>query len=252
MNHPNIVTIYEINFDGDQPFIAMELVGGHALSEVLREHTRLPPTVTADYAIQLCNGLGTAHRAGIVHRDIKPSNVMLTQNGIIKILDFGLAKSSARESEAQTSPGRLAEPLSIAGTVMGTVPYMSPEQAAGDAVGPRSDVFSVGIVLYELLSGRRPFVGSSNSKIIKALISADPAPLLSVAPDVPEPLARIVHKCLQKNPDERYRDAVEIASQLRALDRSSWPRASSDLSTVTLSANARGLSRLRMRPKLFL
>src|SRR5207253_6459599 len=104
------------------------------------------------------------------------------------------------------------EPLSIAGTVMGTVPYMSPEQAAGDAVGPRSDVFSVGIVLYELLSGRRPFVGSSNSKIIKALISADPAPLLSVAPDVPEPLARIVHKCLQKNPDERYRDAVEIAS----------------------------------------
>lgn len=254
LNHPNIVTIYEINFDGVQPFIAMELVGGRALSEVLREHKRLPPSLTADYAVQLCNGLGAAHRAGIVHRDIKPSNVMLTQDGIIKILDFGLAKSSARESEAGARPDSFGEPLSMAGTVRGTVPYMSPEQAAGDAVGPRSDVFSVGVVLYEMLSGQRPFQGSSNTEIIQALLSGDPAPLSSVVADVPEPLARIVHKCLRKSPDARYRDAGEVASQLRALDRTSWARSKFDLTTVTAvttGAKVRALSHLRRRPKLF-
>src|SRR6185436_4413766 len=123
LNHPNIVTIYEINFDGGQPFIAMELVVGTVLSEVLRDHQRLPPGLTADYAVQLCNGLGAAHRAGIVHRDIKPSNVMLTPDGIIKILDFGLAKPSARESGSAAPAGPFAQPLSTAGTVVGTVPY---------------------------------------------------------------------------------------------------------------------------------
>jgi eukaryotic-like serine/threonine-protein kinase len=252
LNHPNIITIYEINFDRGQPFIAMELVGGQDLSEVLRRQKRIAPSVVVEYAIQLCHGLGAAHHVGIVHRDIKPSNVMVNQDGIIKILDFGLAKAGAREAEAAAHPGWLANPQSHPGRVIGTVPYMSPEQASGDAVGPFSDVFSVGIVLYELLSGRRPFQGSSNKEIIQALLSADPPPLSSVAADVPETLARIVHKCLQRNPAERYRDAGEIASQVRALDRSSLPGPKSDVTTVTINAKAWALNHVRRRPRRFI
>ena len=243
LNHPNIITIHEINTDGAEPFIVMELVSGRPLSQVLKELHHLPASLTADYAGQLCNGLGAAHRTDIVHRDIKPSNIMVTQDGIIKILDFGLAKSSAQNSSA--------EPLTKMGTVVGTVPYMSPEQAAGDLVGPRSDVFSVGIVLYELLTGRRPFQGCSNTAIIHALLATDPEPLSALVPDVPEALAKIVHKCLRKRPEERYRDACEVCTHLKALDRSAWPVAKYDLATATMGAVARPLSQIRQRPKHF-
>ena len=251
LNHPNIVTIHDISSDAGHDFIAMELVRGRALSDVLRDHRPMPPSLATGYAVQLCDGLGAAHRAGIVHRDIKPSNIMLTHDGLVKILDFGLAKSSAREAEAASPHGRSAEPLSLAGTVMGTVPYMSPEQAVGDAVGPCSDVFSVGIVLYEMLSGRRPFQGPSNIEVIHALLSADPAPLSSVAPDVPEPLSQIVHKCLRKSPDARYGDAAEVARQLRALHRKSFLRSISELTTATMGADGRMLSHSGRRRILF-
>ena len=236
LNHPNIVTIYEINSDDGQFFIAMELVRGQALSDVLRMRTRLPPALTVDYAVQLCDGLGAAHRAGIVHRDIKPSNVMVSHNGLIKILDFGLAKLWLPESEGTVRSNSLATPLTGSHGVVGTVPYMSPEQAVGQPVGPRSDVFSTGIVLYEMLSGHRPFQGSSNIEIMRALLSTEPPPLLSVTEDLPEPLARITHQCLQKNPDDRYSDGSEVAAQLRALDRGSFPRSLFDVSTVAVAA----------------
>jgi len=235
LNHPNIVTIHDINSDGDVYFIAMELVRGRALSQVLRDAGRLTPAQTLSYAIQLCDGLGKAHHTGIVHRDIKPSNIMVNDDGLIKILDFGLAKLTAPDSfdSADATQG-LASPVTQVGAVMGTVQYMSPEQATGAPAAPRSDVFSTGILLYQMMGGRLPFEGGSRDKILKALIAEDPPPLRSLAADVPEDLARIIHKCLQKDPAARYRDAAELAADLRSVERhvSSPP----DVSTVTLSS----------------
>ena len=250
LNHPNIVTIYEINSDSGHLFIAMELVRGRALSEVLEAQGRLAPGVAVDYTIQLCAGLGAAHRAGIVHRDIKPSNIMLADTGIIKILDFGLAKLTSPETDGGGRTRTTPAPITVAGTVVGTVSYMSPEQAAGDAVDARSDVFSTGVVLYEMLSGRRPFEGASNTEIMRALLSDDPAPLLSSTADLPEALERITVKCLQKKPSGRYGDAAELGSALRALDSGSWPRPLFELTTVSLNTQGRALRNGQKRRNL--
>lgn len=236
LNHPNIVTIYEINSDTGELFIAMELIRGRSLAEILKARKHLPPTLVADYALQLCEGLGAAHRAGIVHRDIKPSNVMVTHEGLVKILDFGLAKLWAPEPENAAAPG--GSTLSVVGTVVGTPSYMSPEQAVGGNVGPQSDVFSVGTVLYEMLSGHRPFKGTSNSEIMRALIATDPAPLPSVAADVPEPLARIAHKCLSKKAEDRYADGREIAAGLRTGDYGTGAARLYDQTTITMTTQA--------------
>jgi tetratricopeptide (TPR) repeat protein/tRNA A-37 threonylcarbamoyl transferase component Bud32 len=247
LNHPNIVTIFDVNSDAGQLFIAMELVQGHPLSDALRGHRSLSPRIAIEYAIQLCEGLGAAHRAGIVHRDIKPSNIMVTPDGFIKILDFGLAKLGVPESDAAVRAGGFVESLTATGEVVGTVPYMSPEQVGGDAVGMRSDVFSAGTVLYEMLSGQRPFKGASNAEILRAVLAAEPVPLLSAIAGLPEPLTRIVHKCLEKNPAARYGDAGEVAKELRSLDRGSWPSSVSDLITATIPAPAPLANRIAKR-----
>lgn len=224
LNHPNIVTIYEINTDGKRSFIAMELIHGRALSDVLGESKRLPPAEAVRYVIQICEGLTKAHAARIVHRDIKPSNVMLTEDGFIKVLDFGLAKWIPEPSDLDST---IAPPLTQDGAAVGTVPYMSPEQIEGGPVGPRSDVFSVGVLLYEMLAGRRPFAGRSVMTVMQAVICDDPPPLREVAPHVSEPLAAIVETCLRKAPEARYAHAGELASDLRSFERHSsgshWP-----------------------------
>jgi serine/threonine protein kinase len=156
LNSPNIVTIYEIGSDEETDFIAMEYIQGETLAEVMRRGTADPETSLA-YALQIASALAAAHRVGIVHRDIKPGNVMVTQDGLIKVLDFGLAKAAARDDEEQPQAVTATTPLTQMGVAVGTLRYMSPEQALGENVDARSDVFSFGIVLYEMFTGQAPF-----------------------------------------------------------------------------------------------
>jgi tetratricopeptide (TPR) repeat protein/tRNA A-37 threonylcarbamoyl transferase component Bud32 len=217
LNHPDIVTIYEINSYDGADFIAMELVRGKSLAELLRERNRLTPGEVMRYGLQIADGLGTAHRAGIVHRDIKPGNIMVSEDGLVKILDFGLAKLSdpapqpGPDQETQTIAAR----LTAHGVAMGTPGYMAPEQGTGDRVDARADVFSTGVVLYELLSGQRPFQGGSRAAIMRAVLSSEPAPVRSVVPGIPVELAQIVHRCLETDPGARYGNGDELAAALR-------------------------------------
>jgi formylglycine-generating enzyme required for sulfatase activity/predicted esterase len=229
LNHPNIVTIYDIDsapFDGGEvvDFIAMECVEGTTLDRVVAQR-RLPIEEALGYAVQIAGALAAAHTAGIVHRDVKPGNIIVTSSGQVKVLDFGLAKlMDARASETVSSTDSLAGTITAAtaapgtreGAVLGTLSYMSPEQAQGKAVDARSDVFSLGSVLYELLSGKRPFQGDSNLMTL-ATILRDPAPpLASVRPDVPADLERVVARALEKNPENRYPSAAEMRDDLVA------------------------------------
>ncbi len=238
LNHPNIVTIYEINSESSLPYIAMELIRGQSLSALLAARRQFSPADAVRYAAQLCDGLGKAHRAGIVHRDIKPSNIMLTDEGLIKILDFGLVKLLHQAAGAEAGAG--SAPLTVTGIAQGTVPYMSPEQAAGQETCARSDVFSVGIVLYEMVAGQRPFRGASRVDVMRALLAADPPPLNSVRPDIPEQLTSIIYRCLKRNPDERYRDAAELAADLHALDRHPSASRVFDQTTVVMTPVSAG------------
>ena len=227
LNHPNVVTIYEV---GELPegghFIAMELVEGETLREVLgRGRPELPRAL--EWIAQLADGIATAHAAGITHRDLKPENVVIARNGFAKILDFGLAKlhEAAREPDPQTKTAVMS---TTPGVVLGTVGYMSPEQAGGSDVDHRSDIFSIGCILYECVTGRRPFVGDSSIDTLHKIIYAEPPPLEEKTPEAPRELVRIVRKTLAKDKDQRYQSAKDLAIDLRELkhDLGSQPRLS--------------------------
>ncbi|HJP93951.1 MAG TPA: protein kinase [Pyrinomonadaceae bacterium] len=217
LNHPNILTVYEIGRDGDATFIATEFVDGVTLRQHLRHPLKLIEVL--DIAIQVTSALVAAHAAGIVHRDIKPENIMVRKDGIVKVLDFGLAKltekqdSSSASSEAPTMALVNTEP----GAVLGTVAYMSPEQAAGREVDARSDIWSLGIVLYEMLTSRVPFEGVSKSHIIVAIIDREPLPVSKLAQNIPEALEWIVSEALTKDPEERTQTAKELLGKLKRL-----------------------------------
>ena len=222
LNHPNIITIHDINTDRGLHFIAMEYVRGESLREILR---RGKPALSEalSYAVQICDALGKAHSAGIVHRDLKPANVMVSGEGLVKVLDFGLAKLMAPELSDDTERGSAAAAtagLTSPGVVMGTVGYMSPEQALGDKVDERSDVFSFGVVLYEMLAGSHPFPGERRLDVTRNLLRADPKPLREVCPAVPEALARIVTRCMRREIEDRYADCGEVAKDLKAVPAS--------------------------------
>jgi len=219
LNHPNIITIYEIDQSAAISFIAAEFVDGATLRERLREQ-RLSIAEVLNVAVQIATALSAAHASSIVHRDIKPENIILRGDGIAKVLDFGLAKLTG-EGSPELVDGQASTRAHVktdSGVVMGTACYMSPEQARGQRVDARTDIFSLGVVLYEMLTGRLPFEGSSIYEIVAAILSdREPQPLSRFSPGVPGELERIVGKALRKNRDERYQTIKDLLLDLQSL-----------------------------------
>ncbi len=211
LNHPGIVTIYEVAKSGDGDFIAMEFVQGHPLDEAIGKKP-LPLGKAIAYGIQIADALAAAHAAGIVHRDLKPGNVMIADSGQIKVLDFGLAKVVGPGSTASDATGTMLDvsPRTAVGTIVGTVSYMSPEQAESRPVDHRADIFSFGAVLYEMLAGRRAFQKESTVSTLAAILTSEPPPLADTAPDLPAELARIVGRCLRKAPEKRWQSIADV------------------------------------------
>jgi serine/threonine protein kinase/tetratricopeptide (TPR) repeat protein len=220
LNHPNIVTLFSVEDEEGVRFLTMELVEGQSLDRVVRQGG-LPLPRVLELSIPLANALVAAHERGVIHRDLKPANVMVTHDDWIKVLDFGLAKVAAGESPAQdVSVGATAAaPLSGVGQVMGTVPYMAPEQIRGETVDARSDLFSFGIILYELATGRRPFTGTSSADVSSSILRDVPVPVMSLRSDLPRDLNRIITRCLEKNPRDRFQTARDVMNELRYVQR---------------------------------
>jgi len=213
LNHPNIVTIYEIGQADSSPYIAMELVEGRTLRELLAAGP-LPLRKTLGIAAQVAGGLSRAHEAGIVHRDLKPENLMVSKDELVKILDFGLAKLVAPASGALSGMPTVARDDTRPGTVLGTVGYMSPEQASGQPLDFRSDQFSLGSILYEMATGKRAFSRGTAAETLSAIIREEPEPVSSVNPQVPAPFRWIVERCHAKDPEERYASTRDLARDL--------------------------------------
>jgi len=220
LNHPNIITIYDIVDVGDAQYMVSEYVQGKTLLELVPKGG-LPVPLAIGYAVQMADAFSAAHAAGIIHRDIKPANVMVTSGGLVKVLDFGLAKlmEGLPGDHTGATVTVIEAPLTVQGTVMGTVNYMSPEQAEGKRVTARSDIFSFGAVLYEMLTGRCAFRGTSTISTLSAVLRDDVQPIVELAPDVPPELARIVAQCLKKDPDQRFQSMREVEAALLPLKR---------------------------------
>ena len=215
LNHPNIITIYDLGHDGSTHYIAMELVEGKTLRELLAAGP-LPMRKAIEIAAQVAEGLTKAHEAGITHRDLKPENLMISHDGVVKILDFGLAKLTLPSGERTDMSATLAC-QTLPGLVMGTVEYMSPEQASGRRLDFRSDQFSFGLVLYEMVTGKRAFQGSTATEMLAAILRDQPEPIGMQNPDAPAPLVWAIERCLTKEPDKRYVSTRDLARELAAI-----------------------------------
>jgi eukaryotic-like serine/threonine-protein kinase len=219
LNHPNILAVFDIGTHQGSPYVVSELLEGETLRERLRNGA-LPVRKTLDYALQIAHGLAAAHEKGIIHRDLKPDNLFLTKDGRVKILDFGLAKLTqpdlTRDGHAPTSLPTMTH-ATEAGVVMGTAGYMSPEQVRGIAVDARSDIFSFGAILYEMISGKRAFHRDTAADTMSAILKEDPADLSETNRNVSPALERIVQHCLEKNPEQRFHSASDIAFDLEHL-----------------------------------
>jgi len=267
LNHPNIITIHEIGEENGAHFIATEYIEGETLRRKLQTE-RLEIDETLSIAMQIAAALDAAHRNGIVHRDIKPENVMLREDELVKVLDFGLAKLTEKKDDATSDTEAPTQVLvkTTLGVVMGTTAYMSPEQARGREVDARTDIFSLGAVMYEMLTGRLPFAGETTADILGALLHKEPQPLRELAPETPADLQHIVSKALRKDKDERYQTIKSLLADLRTLkqeiefaaklERSASPErdrvASASQSPVATTANvalsSTGMQAATVRP----
>jgi len=243
LNHPNILAVFDIGTSEGSPYVVSELLEGETLRERLRTGA-IPARKTLDYAIQIAHGLAAAHEKGIIHRDLKPDNLFLTKDGRLKILDFGLAKLTQPEAGSSSHTSLpTATHGTEAGLVMGTAGYMSPEQVRGMALDPRSDLFSFGAILYEMLSGKRAFHGDTPADTMSSILKEDPPELNETNRNVSPALERIVQHCLEKNPESRFHSASDIAFDLEHLSGLSGSAARA-ATTGMASANVRSRRRL--------
>src|SRR5271166_2598813 len=220
LNHPNILAVYQMATHDGVSFMVTELLDGETLRERLRRGP-VPIRKAIDYGVQIAHGLVAAHDKGIVHRDLKPENLFVTKEGRVKILDFGLAKLKQPDADegadcARPTQTKQTEP----GVVMGTAGYMSPEQVRGKTVDHRTDIFAFGAILYEMLTGKRAFQRSTSAETMTAILNDDPPSMLQIVQSTPPGLQRVVHRCLEKNPEQRFQSASDLAFALEALSES--------------------------------
>jgi serine/threonine protein kinase len=213
LNHPNIVTIYEIAREDDVDFIAMEYVAGRSLQQLI-PRKGLSIADSLKYSVQIADALAKAHAAGIVHRDLKPGNILINDEGTVKVVDFGLAKLTETADSTEEDPTRTIRRETQEGAIVGTLSYMSPEQAEGKKVDARSDIFAFGVVLYEMVTGRRAFQGASAAATLAAILHQDPKPLRESIPDAPPELGKLISRCLRKDRERRFQHAGDLKVEL--------------------------------------
>src|SRR5512139_2282310 len=216
LNHPNIITIHDIDQADGIDFIAMEYVAGKTLDQRIG-HRGLRLNDALKYAVQIADALAQAHSAGIVHRDLKPTNIIVSEDGVVKVLDFGLAKLTEQIKGDETASTATVDgegrPITEEGVIVGTVSYMSPEQAEGKKIDARSDIFSLGSVLYEMVTGQKAFQGTSKTSTLSAILHQEPKPVSGITPTIPADFEKLISRCLRKDPAKRlqHMDDVKVA-----------------------------------------